>query len=120
MEPIIIWRGEIALDEDDNPITSDPEPIHELRGLYAPNNPSETAEVGRNAVIEAGTVYVRTADEPDILGSDLVEVRSPAAEDASIEDRRQYLREIDGEVGDWISVRGVRKGYQFAVKAVRG
>ena len=74
-----------------------------LLGKFAPNNPGEPAEVGRNAVITGGTVYVRAESIPDVKPTDRAVVRG-------------VVYDIDGEIGVWRRSSGF--GVQFAVKAV--
>lgn len=75
-----------------------------LVGKFAPNNPTEPVEVGRNAVITGGTVYVRTAAVPDVVSTDRAVIRGVELE-------------IDGEIGVWRRNSGF--GIQFAVKKVK-
>lgn len=74
-----------------------------LVGKFAPSNPSEPIEVGRNTVITGGTVYVRVSTVPDVVASDHAVIRGV-----------EY--EIDGEIGVWRRASGF--GVQFAVRRV--
>lgn len=70
---------------------------------FAPSNPSEALDVGRNAVIKGGVVYVRGLVPTGILATDQVEVAG-----------QRFA--VDGAVGPWTGYSGY-KGDQFAVKA---
>lgn len=100
-EPIQITRATSATDPYGDPIPDVYANSVLLSGKFAPNNPSEPVEVGRNTVITGGTVYVRTPTIPDVKATDHAVIRGV-----------EY--EIDGEVGVWRRSSGF--GIQFAVK----
>lgn len=105
IEPIVIRRPSIVEDPYGDPIEGEYADAGEYLGRFAPNNPAEPVEVGRNAVITGGTVYLRDLSvAPDIASSDRARVRGV-----------EY--EIDGEVGLWRRNSGF--AVQFAVKKVR-
>lgn len=105
VEPIVVRRASAATDEYGDPVPDVWADHLELSGKFAPNNPSEPVEVGRNAVITGGTVYVRDlASKPDIVSTDRARVSGS-----------EY--EIDGEVGVWL--RADTWAVQFAVKAIK-
>lgn len=106
MAVIGLWRATAAEDEYGDPVPGEFELIDVLEALYAPSNPGEQVDVGRNQVITGGVVYVRTPVRPDIRATDQVEVEN-------------VRLGIDGEVGHWDGPSGY-KGCQFAVKAVAG
>ena len=97
------WRAGSATDPYGDPVPGTYAKKLTLAGRFAPNNPSEPVEVGRNTVITNGTVYARTATVPDVLATDRAVIRGVAYE-------------IDGEIGVWRRDAGF--GIQFAVKRV--
>ncbi len=104
-EPIVIRRASDDTDEYGDPIPGTFSDHLTLSGKFAPNNPSEPVEVGRNAVITGGTVYVRDlASKPDIISTDRARIRGVELE-------------IDGEIGAWL--RADTWAVQFAVKAIK-
>ena len=102
-ETIQILRATTTTDSYGDPVPGGFTDHIKLVGKFAPSNPAEPVEVGRNAVITGGTVYARTDSVPDILASDRASIRGV-----------EYL--IDGEVGIWNRPSGI--GVQFGVKAV--
>lgn len=103
-EDIIIRRAVVVENPDGDPVGGAWTEHLTLSGKFAPSNPSEPLEVGRNTVITGGTVYVRDlASRPDIAAHDRAVVRGV-----------ELL--IDGEVGAWL--RSDTWAVQFAVKAV--
>lgn len=104
-ETIATLRYADAEDAYGDPIPGDYSHHLTVVAKVAPNNPSEPVEVGRNAVITGGTVYIRTLTELDISSEDRVSIRG-------------VTYEIDGEVGLWRRRFGL--GYQFAFKKLRG
>lgn len=104
-EAVEIWRAGSATDDYGDPIPGVFAKHLTLSGKFAPNNPAEPVEVGRNAVITGGTVYVRDLPSvPDIRPTDRARVRGV-----------EY--EIDGEVGVWR--RSASFAIQFAVKLAK-
>lgn len=104
-ETIQIRRATAATDEYGDPIPGTFSDHVALAGKFAPKNPSEPVEVGRNAVLTGGTVYVRDlAAPPDVMPTDRARIRGV-----------DY--EIDGEIGVW--QRSVSWAVQFAVKAIK-
>lgn len=104
-ETFIIRRATQAKDEYGDPIPDVWADHLELAGQFGPNNPAEPVEVGRNAVITGGTVYVRgLTSRPDIRATDHCVVRGV-----------EYL--IDGEIGAWL--RSDSWAIQFAVKLTK-
>lgn len=104
-ETIQIRRAAAATDEYGDPIPGTFSDHVALAGKFAPKNPSEPVEVGRNAVLTGGTVYVRDlAAPPDVKPTDRARVRGV-----------DY--EIDGEIGVW--QRSASWAVQFAVKATK-
>ncbi len=105
-EDIVIRRASSTTDEYGDPVPGTFADHLTLSGKFAPNNPSEPVEVGRNAVITGGTVYVRgLASKPDVTSEDRAKIRGVELE-------------IDGEIGAWL--RADTWAVQFAVKAVTG
>lgn len=105
VETIQITRAGSATDEYGDPIPGEYANHLALAGRFAPNNPAEPVEVGRNAVITGGTVYVRDlASPPDVLPTDRAVIRG-------------VTYEIDGEIGVWRRNTGF--AVQFAVKKSR-
>lgn len=105
-ESIVIRRAGSAADEYGDPIPGVFTDYLTLSGKFAPNNPAEPVEVGRNAVITGGTVYVRDLPaRPDVKATDRAVIRGVELE-------------IDGEIGAWL--RSGSWGIQFAVKKVGG
>lgn len=100
-ETIQITRATVTTDPYGDPVPGAFKDHLALVGKFAPNNPEEAAEVGRNAVIHGGTVYARTSTQPDVQATDRAVIRGV-----------EY--EIDGEVGFWR--RSTGWGVQFAVK----
>lgn len=101
-EPVIIRRAEEVTNADGDPVGTDWADHLTLNGKFAPSNPSEPLEVGRNTVITGGTVYIRgLAVQPDITADDRVNIRGV-----------DYA--IDGEIGAWL--RQDTWAVQFAVK----
>lgn len=101
-ETIQIRRAAAATDPYGDPIPGGYADHVALVGKFSPNNPAEAAEVGRNAVITGGTVYVRDlASPPDVVASDRAVIRG-------------VTYEIDGDVGVWRRSAGF--AVQFAVK----
>lgn len=103
-EPIKVFRSVSVEDE-----YGDPQPAtwvlwREIPGLFAPANPTEKLEPGRNTVISGGAVYIRGAEPTGIRATDQVEMRG-------------IRFAVDGDVGSWSGKQGY-KGDQFAVKAV--
>lgn len=106
VEVIEVHRASMVLDTYGDEVPGPFVKVLELVGRFAPNNPAEPVEVGRNAVITGGTVYVRGLSAvPDVRATDRALVRGA-------------LFDIDGEVGVWR--RSSDWGVQFAVKAVAG
>lgn len=105
-ETVEIWRPSSATDAYGDPVPGALAKVKDYACRFAPNNPAEPVEVGRNAVISGGTVYIRDLDaEPDIRATDHAKIRGVT-----------YL--IDGEVGLWRRSEGF--AVQFAVKKVTG
>lgn len=103
-EPIVIRRAVMVTNPDGDPVGESWTDHLTLSGKFAPSNPSEPLEVGRNTVIKGGTVLVRDlASRPDITAHDRAVIRGV-----------ELL--IDGEVGAWL--RSDSWAVQFAVKAV--
>jgi hypothetical protein len=103
-EPVIIRRAVEVLNADGDPVGTDWADHFTLSVKFAPSNPSEALEVGKNTVITGGTVYARDLpNRPDITADDRVIVRGV-----------EYP--IDGEVGAWL--RQSTWAVQFAIKAV--
>lgn len=102
-EGITILRYQTATDAYGDPIPGTYEPHITVSGKVAPSNPSEPVEVGRNAVITGGTIYIRHGAALDITNEDRVRVRGV-----------DY--EIDGEVGVW--KRRTEYGHQLAFKKI--
>lgn len=103
-EPVDIHRATETTDAYGDPVPGPYTKVLTLTGKFAPNNPDEAAEVGRNAVIHGGTVYARTPTQPDIRATDRAVIRG-------------VTYEVDGEVGFWR--RSTEWGVQFAVKAAK-
>jgi len=102
-EPIVIRRAVEVINPDGDPVGTDWADHLTLSAKFAPSNPSEALEVGKNTVITGGTVYVRDLPaRPDISADDRVKVRGV-----------EY--DIDGEVGAWL--RQSTWAVQFAIKA---
>lgn len=108
MAVIGVWRAADAEDEYGDPVPGEFALVEVLEALYAPSNPGEQVDVGRNQVITGGVVYVRTATRPDIRDTDQVEIEG-----------EPELLDIDGKVGHWDGPSGY-KGCQFAVKKAAG
>ena len=105
-EDVEIWRAGSATDDYGDTIPGVYAKHLTLSGKFAPNNPAEPVEVGRNAVITGGTVYVRDLSSvPDVRATDRAKIRG-------------IFYEIDGKVGAWR--RSSSFAVQFAVKAVDG
>lgn len=105
-EPIKIRRAGVATNPDGDPITGAWQDHITLDGKFAPANPSEPFEIGRNAVISGGAIYIRDLlSRPDILDTDHAVVRGVEFE-------------IDGEVGVWL--REDTWAVQFAIQRVKG
>ncbi len=102
-EPIQILRASTVTNADGDPVDDAwSEHLH-LEGKFAPSNPTEPLQVGRNTVISGGTVYIRDLESrPDITADDRVVIRGSELA-------------IDGEVGAWLRVESW--AVQFAVKA---
>lgn len=104
-EPVIIRRAEEVTNPDGDPIGTDWADHITLSAKFAPSNPSEPLEVGRNTVIAGGTVYARDLPvRPDITADDRASIRGV-----------EYA--IDGEIGMWL--RQDTWAIQFAVKDAR-
>lgn len=104
-EPVVIRRATEVTNSDGDPVGTDWVDHLTLPAKFAPSNPSEPLEVGRNTVITGGTVYARgLPTKPDITSDDRATVRGV-----------DYA--IDGEVGAWL--RQETWAVQFAVKAVK-
>lgn len=102
-EPIKILRASTVTNADGDPVSDAWDDHLDLEGKFAPSNPSEPLQVGRNTVISGGTVYIRDlATRPDIAATDRVVIRES-----------EFA--IDGEVGAWF--RAESWAVQFAVKA---
>lgn len=104
-EPIKVFRS-VSVDDE----YGDPQPAtwvlwRELSGLFAPANPAEKLEPGRNTVITGGAVYIRGTAPTGITSADEIEIRGTRFA-------------VDGEVGSWSGKQGY-KGDQFAVRAAR-
>lgn len=106
MAEIGLWRSVEVLDEYGDPVSGEFALVDTLEALYAPSNPAENVDVGRNQVITGGVVYVKTTVRPDIRSTDQVEVEG-------------VRLDINGEIGHWDGPSGY-KGCQFAVKAEAG
>lgn len=105
-EPITILRASPGEDEYGDPVGGSYSDHLTLQGQFAPSNPEEPVEIGRNAVITGGTVYVRDLEAaPDIRASDRAAIRGV-----------EY--EIDGEIGLWR--RNSSWAVQFAVHHAEG
>ena len=102
---VTILRYTEGTDPYGDPIPGEYLPHLTVEARVAPNNPSEPVEVGRNAVITGGTIYIRDKEVLDITSEDRVEVHGK-------------VYEIDGEVGIW--PRSREYGHQFAYKKLRG
>lgn len=100
--PIDVYRATDTEDEYGDPQPGTFTKGITLLGLFAPSNPSEALEPGKNTVISGGVVYVRTSTKPDVRPTDQVEVAG-----------KRY--DIDGDIGHWDGMAGYR-GLQFAVK----
>ena len=103
---VVVLRYTEGVDEYGDPIPGDYVEHLTLPAKFAPNNSTEPVEVGRNAVITGGTVYIRGL---------------PAPPDIVAQDRARILGadyEIEGEIGSW--QRRATWGIQFAVKQVKG
>lgn len=104
-EPVIIRRALRVLNPDGDPVGTDWADHITLSAKFAPSNPSEALEVGKNTVITGGTVYARDLSvRPDITSEDRASVRGV-----------EY--EIDGEIGVWL--RHDTWAIQFAIRAAR-
>lgn len=104
-EPIVIRRS-TWIEDSYGDLVEGPFVDHlTFEGKFAPNNPGEPVEVGRNAVITGGTVYVRDLKtQPDILSTDRALIRGV-----------EYP--INGEVGEWQRLSGW--AIQFAVELTK-
>lgn len=103
-ETVEIWRASTVEDEYGDPVPGVWAKLSDHVGRFAPSNPAEPVEVGRNAVITGGIVYIRDlATVPNIRATDRVSVRG-------------VMLDIDGEVGVWRRSKGF--AVQIAVKAV--
>lgn len=103
---VVILRYVEGVDEYGDPIPGDFAEHLRFDAKFAPNNSSEPVEVGRNAVITGGTVYVRDLSAPP---------------DVVAQDRARILGvdyELEGDIGPW--QRRDTWGIQFAVKKVKG
>lgn len=104
-EPIIICRAVTVTNPDGDPVSSTWAEHLDFTGKFAPSNPSEPLEVGRNTVITGGKVYIRDLPtRPDITADDRAVIRGV-----------EYA--IDGEAGAWL--RQETWAIEFAVKAVK-
>ncbi|WP_136043209.1 MULTISPECIES: head-tail adaptor protein [unclassified Microbacterium] len=104
-EPVIIRRAVDVLNPDGDPVGADWADHITLSAKFAPSNPSEALEVGKNTVITGGTVYARDLPvRPDITSSDRASVRGV-----------EY--EIDGEIGMWL--RQDTWAIQFAIRTAK-
>lgn len=104
-EDVVVRRAVVVTNPDGDPVGESWVDHLTLSGKFAPSNPSEPLEVGRNTVITGGTVYVRDLPvRPDITAADRAVVRGV-----------EYA--IDGEVGAWL--RSSSWAVQFAVKAAK-
>lgn len=104
-ESIAVLRAKDATDAYGDPVPGKFTTHITVVGKVAPNNPAEPVEVGRNAVITGGTVYLRVDAVPDILPTDRVTIRDNTFE-------------VDGEIGVW--KRSANFGVQFAFKQIAG
>ncbi len=104
-ETVTILRYTEGTDAYGDPIPGEYLPHLTVDAKVAPNNPAEPVEVGRNAVITGGTVYIRNPEVLDITSEDRVRVRGADFE-------------INGEVGVWR--RSGEFGHQFAYQKIRG
>lgn len=105
-EPVVIRREVVTSNPDGDPITSGWVDHLTLEAKFAPSNPGEPSEIGRDAVITGGVVYVRDlSSRPDITAYDRVVIRGV-----------EYP--IDGEIGAWL--REDMWAVQFAVKLAKG
>lgn len=104
-ETVTILRYTEGTDAYGDPIPGDYLPHLSRLAKVAPHNPAEPVEVGRNAVITGGTVYIRDKERLDIRAEDRVEVHGT-------------VYEINGEVGIW--PRSSEFGHQFAYQKQRG
>lgn len=105
-EPVTIRRTTSATNPDGDPIPGAWADHLTLNVKFAPANPSEPFEVGRNAVISGGVVYIRDLQSrPDIKDTDRAVFRGV-----------EYA--IDGEIGAWL--REDTWAVQFALKRVEG
>ncbi len=103
-EMVEIWRATTVDDAYGDPVPGVWSKLSDQVARFAPSNPAEPVEVGRNAVITGGVVYIRDLPSvPDIRATDRAKVRG-------------VMLDIDGEVGVWR--RSSDWGVQFAVKAV--
>lgn len=101
-ERVVVRRAETVFNSDGDPVSTDWADHLNLPGKFAPSNPSENLQPGRNTVITGGTIYIRDlAERPDIVAADRALVRGV-----------EY--EIDGEIGAWL--RADTWAVQFAVK----
>lgn len=105
-EAITILRASPGEDEYGDPTGGEYSAHLTLQGQFAPSNPEEPVEIGRNAVITGGTVYIRDLETPpDIDATDRASIRGV-----------EY--EIDGEIGLW--KRNTSWAVQFAVSRSEG
>jgi len=105
-EAVEIWRAGSVNDAYGDPVPGTWAKSTEYQCKFAPNNPAEPVEVGRNAVITGGTIYIRDlASAPDIRATDRAKIRG-------------LMFELDGDVGVWR--RSKEFAAQFAVKRVTG
>ena len=103
-ETVEVWRAGSATDPYGDPVPGVWSKQASYDAVLGPSNPSEPVEVGRNAVITGGTVYIRDLlSVPDIRATDRAKVRD-------------VMFEIDGEVGVWR--RSDSYAVQFAIKRV--
>ena len=120
MEPVIVWRGPIEVDEYGGEVQGDPEPVATWSALVEPKHAGEDVAVGRYARIVGYRIYIEDQGPSGILPTDLIEVRSPAPPDADLLERRRHLLPVDGIVGQWLWRDGRHKGDEFSVKVVSG
>lgn len=101
-----IRRAATSTDPYGDPVPGDYADHILLSGRFAPSPPAEPVEVGRNAILSKGIVYVRDLPSPpDIEATDRASIRGV-----------EY--ELDGDVGVWR--RDDSWAIQFAVKRAQG
>lgn len=106
MQRFMVLRPAVEVDDYGDEVPGSLSEVGEVRGFFAPAGSTEVARVGQHQQVAGGTVYVRSATQPDVEPNDSIRINGD-------------VFAVDGAISEWHGYAGY-KGVQFPVKRTAG